>query len=83
MGEGKAGTNDEGLVRRVGESAIRRRSRKCPDSTAGHPQSGPAGLQAPRALLTTATVPLVSQLSRQSRLICPPQYDFRNRDSER
>jgi len=33
------------------------------------PQSGPAGLEAPRALLTAATVPLVSQLSRPWRMI--------------
>jgi hypothetical protein len=71
VGEGAAGAKGKGLVPRAGESAIRPSNQKCSVSAARHSRSGPAGLEAAQAFLTTATVPLVSQLSRQWRMISP------------
>jgi hypothetical protein len=72
MGEGQAGTKGEGLIldlmNQLSAAGIGNALFRPP----GTPTVRPAGLEAPRAFLTTATVQLVSQLSSKWRMIRPP-----------
>ena len=64
MGEGEAGTKGEGLEPTGGESASAAATGNALFRLPGTQQSGPAGLEATRAFLTTATVPLASRRGR-------------------